>query len=133
MGGVKFEKENFVPATAQVSLIAGLAPHLRDGQLILLPPGTFGSYMMARSLKEAGCKAGVVFAETGTLPYLTRKHGPDTVAITTSATRLPAGVFPGRQSEYAFSILKTIYPAVEPLKDALDGSLMNAGPVSTPL
>lgn len=121
-----------LPATAQTSLLTDLAPHLQDGQIILLPPGTFGSYLMARGLRKAGCRAGVVFAETGTLPYLARKHGQDTVAITARATRLPTGVFPGRQSKYAFDLLKQIYPAVEPLQDALDGALMNAGPIIHP-
>lgn len=121
-----------LPAPAQASLALDLAPHLQDGQVILLSPGTFGSYVMASGLLEAGGAARVTFAETGTLPYLTRKHGPDTVAITTRATRLPAGVFPGGQSAHAFSVLKEVFPAVEPLQDALDGALTNAGPIIHP-
>lgn len=121
-----------LPATAQQPLVKELAPHLEDGQVILLAPGTFGSFVMAQGLKDAGCSAKVVFAETGTLPYLARKHGPDTIAITTRATRLPTGVFPAEKSQYAFDIIKQAYPAVEMLKDALDGALMNAGPIIHP-
>ena len=40
----------------------------------------FGSYVMAREVRDAGYRAEVAFAETGTLPYLTRKHGPAEVA-----------------------------------------------------
>ncbi|WP_134700625.1 NAD/NADP-dependent octopine/nopaline dehydrogenase family protein [Ammoniphilus sp. YIM 78166] len=121
-----------LPATAQESLAAHLAPYLEDGQVIYLPPGTFGSYVMAKRLTEAGCKAEVTFAETGTLPYLARKHGVDTVSISGRATRLPTGVFPSDRSEYAFGILKEAYPAIEPIEDALSGALMNAGPVIHP-
>lgn len=121
-----------LPATAQASLANELAPHLQDGQVILLSPGTFGSYVMARGLLDAGCRARVIFAETGTLPYLARKHGPETVAITARATRLPTGVFPSRESARAFSLLRQVFPAVEPLQDALDGALMNAGPIIHP-
>lgn len=121
-----------LPATAQQSLASDLAPCLEDGQVIFLCPGTFGSVLMAKWLKEAGCRAAVVLAETGTLPYLTRKHGQDVVAITTRATRLPTGVFPAEQSDYAFKVLQEAYPAIEPLKDALDGALMNAGPIIHP-
>src|SRR6185295_18712072 len=32
------------PAFAQIDIAAALAPHLADGQVIFLPPGTFGSY-----------------------------------------------------------------------------------------
>jgi len=121
-----------LPAPAQTSLVSLLAPYLEDGQVIFLPPGTFGSYVMARGLYEAGCSAEVIFAEAGTLPYLCRKHDPETIAITARATRLPTGVFPGKKSDTAFRILREAYPAVEPLRDALDGALMNAGPVIHP-
>ncbi len=121
-----------LPATAQESLVQELAPCLEDGQVILLCPGTLGSLVMSRGVRENGCQARVIFAETGTLPYLARKHGPDTVAVTARATRLPTGIFPADQSDYAFKIIKEVYPAAELLSDALDGALMNAGPVIHP-
>lgn len=121
-----------LPAFAQDALAREIAPHLEDGQVLFLPPGTFGSYVIAKALQEAGCTARVAFAETGTLPYLARKHGPDTVAVSGRATRLPAGVFPSELSGHAFSVLEQAFPAVERLQDALDGALMNAGPVIHP-
>src|SRR5690606_2225949 len=102
------------------------------GQVVFLPPGTFGSYVMARALREAGNRADVAFAETGTLPYLARKHGPAEVAITTRATRLPTGVFPARASERARAVIARAYPSIEPVEDALSGALMNAGPIIHP-
>lgn len=121
-----------LPAFAQAELARRLAPHLRDGQVIFLPPGTFGSYVMADELRRAGCRARLAFAETGTLPYLARKHEAAEVAITTRATRLPTGVFPANQSERVLAMLRTVYPAIEPLEDALSGALMNAGPIIHP-
>ena len=41
------------------------------------------------------------FAETGTLPWLARKHGPFEVAITIRAKRLPLGVFPMAHAGHA--------------------------------
>lgn len=120
------------PAFAQVDIARTTAPHLRDGQVVFLPPGTFGSYVMARTIREAGCKAEVAFAETGTLPYLARKHGPAEIAVTTRATRLPTGVFPARLGPAAFDTLRQAYPAVEPIEDGLSGALMNAGPIIHP-
>ena len=64
------------PATAQHDIARALAPHLRDGQVVFLPPGTFGSFIFAKAAHDAGNRADVAFAETGTLPWLTRKHGP---------------------------------------------------------
>jgi opine dehydrogenase len=121
-----------LPATAQIGLGETLAPVLEDGQVVFLPPGTFGTYLLARAQHAAGNKAAVAFAEAGTLPYLARKRGPAEIAISARATRLPTGVFPSRDSERAFAILEAAYPAVERLSDALDGALMNAGPIIHP-
>ena len=41
-----------VPAFAQRDLAITLAPHLADGQVIYLPPGTFGSYLMMTVLRQ---------------------------------------------------------------------------------
>lgn len=120
------------PATAQADIAAGLANHMTDGQVLLLPPGTFGSWMMARIIRNAGNTADITLAESGTLPYLTRFHGADTVAITTRATRLPTGIFPRRNAAHALEIIRRAYPSVEDCGDALSGALMNAGPIIHP-
>lgn len=121
------------PAFAQADIAAAMAPHLSDGQVIFLPPGTFGSVVMMKRLRAAGCTADVAFAETGTLPWLVRKHGEGTVAITTRATRLPTGVFPARATAHALAVIARAFPeAIERCEDALSGALMNAGPVIHP-
>lgn len=66
-----------LPSTTHLALAAEVAPLLRDGQVVFLPPGTFGSYVFAKTMHDCGNPAEVAFAETGTLPYLVRKHGPD--------------------------------------------------------
>jgi opine dehydrogenase len=50
--------------------------------------------IFAVAARDAGNRARLSFAETGTLPWLARKHGPFDVAITIRAKRLPVGVFP---------------------------------------
>ena len=75
----------------------------------------------------------VSFAETGTLPWLTRKHGPFEVAITIRAKRLPVGVFPLKTADHALDVIGRAFPGViEPCGDALSGALMNAGPIIHP-
>jgi opine dehydrogenase len=119
------------PAFTQADNAKRIAPHLADGQVVFLAPGTFGSFVMTKIIRDAGNRADLAFAETGTLPWLTRKHGPTSAAITTRATRLPTGVFPSRRHDAAFSLLKKVFP-VEPLEDALSAALMNAGPIIHP-
>lgn len=121
------------PANAQDAIAAGLAPHLSDGQVIFLPPGTFGSYIMLKRLRALGATADVMIAETGTLPWLARKQNPHTVRITTRASRLPTGVLPARKSEQALRVISAAFPgAIEDCGDVLSGALMNAGPIIHP-
>jgi opine dehydrogenase len=121
------------PAFAQVDIASLLAPHLRDGQVVFLPPATFGSMIFAKAAHDAGNRAAVAFAETGTLPWLTRKHGAFEVAITIRAKRLPVGVFPLKRADHALDVIGRAFPGViEPCGDALSGALMNAGPIIHP-
>ena len=121
------------PATAQADIARALAPHLADGQVVFLPPGTFGSMLFAKTAWDAGNRAKVAFAETGTLPWLTRKHGPFEAAITIRAKRLPTGVFPLTLQAHALEVIGRAFPGViEPCGDALSGALMNAGPIIHP-
>jgi opine dehydrogenase len=118
------------PAFAQADVAKLLAPYLRDGQVVFLPPGTFGSMIFAAAARKAGNRAKVTFAETGTLPWLTRKHGPFEVAITIRAKRLPVGVFPLEGAAHALDVIGRAFPGViEPCGDAMSGALMNAGPI----
>jgi hypothetical protein len=121
-----------LPSTTHEDLAKHVAPHLRDGQVVFLPPGTFGSFVFAKAMADAGNRSKVAFAETGTLPYLVRKHGASDLVISCYATRLPTGVFPSNLSEHAFAVLREAYPSVEPIEDALSGALMNAGPIIHP-
>jgi opine dehydrogenase len=141
------------PATAQPDIARALAPHLRDGQVVFLPPGTFGSYIFAKAVRVAGNTSDAAFAETGTLPWLTRKHGPHEVAITIRAKRLPTGVLPLRLKDHALGVIGRAFPiafssevgtgsrqenasthgsVIEDCGDALSGALMNAGLIIHP-
>ena len=121
-----------VPATAQDDIARAMAPHLVDGQVVFLPPGTLGSYVMADIVRRNGNAADVAWAETGTLPYLARKHGAREVNVTVRASRLPTGVYPARRSQQAIAVIQRAFPAVHACGDALSGALMNAGPIIHP-
>lgn len=99
------------PAFAQADIGRALAPHLEDGQVVFLPPGTFGSLLMARAAWQAGNRARAAFAETGTLPWLVRKHGPHAVRISARGKHLPTGVFPLVQADHALAVIGRAFPA----------------------
>lgn len=121
-----------VPAVAQRDIAIAMAPHLTDGQVVFLPPGTFGSWVMSEIVREQGSTAQVSWAETGTLPWLARKHSDTSVNISARATRLPTGVYPARDTDHALEVIGGAFPSVERCEDALSGALMNAGPIIHP-
>ena len=120
------------PASAQADIARAMAPHLTDGQVVFLPPGTFGAFVMDRIARQTGSHAAVTYAETGTLPYLARKRESGEVAITIRATRLPTGAYPASRSAHAREVIAQAYPAIEPCDDALSAALLNAGPIIHP-
>jgi len=120
------------PAIAQADIARAMAPHLVAGQVVFLPPGTFGSLVMSRIVRAAGNRAELAWAETGTLPYLARKHGVREVSVTVRAVHLPTGVYPARLSGPVIATLREAYPSVHACGDALSGALMNAGPIIHP-
>lgn len=121
-----------LPATAQIDLAQSLCPLLRDGQVVFLPPGTFGSIIFARAMRDCGNRAKVAFAETGTLPNLVRKHGASQIVVSGYGKHLPTGIFPTRLADHALPILQAAYAAIEPVEDVLSAALMNAGPIIHP-
>jgi opine dehydrogenase len=110
-----------------MDIARAMAPHVKDGQVVFLPPGTFGTYAMAQVVKPK-----LLWAETGTLPWLARKRGLSSVAITIRAVRLPTGVYPFKEQNKAIAVIRQAFPSVEPCGNALSGALMNAGPIIHP-
>jgi opine dehydrogenase len=117
------------PAPSQPARAKRLAPHLTDGQVVFLSPGSLGSYVFARNLQAAGARAEVLFAEPGTLPYLTRKTGPTEVAVSGRAVHLPVGIFPAKHTGRAVERLERLFPAAHPVENALSIALLNVGPI----
>ncbi len=121
-----------IPAFTQKSIAEYLSSSIEDGQVIFLSPGTFGSYLMYKHLREGGCKKDFAIGETGTLPYLTRKISPQESRIVVRACHLPTGVFPAKKTKEAIDKIKAFFPSVHSVENALSGALMNAGPILHP-
>ena len=121
-----------LPATSHDDLAKHLAGRLTGREVVLLTPGTLGTFMLARDLAQAGATLPLAFAKTGTLPYLARKTGPATVAAPVRAANLPVGVFPASRSTVALERVAALFPASRPCADVLDAALTNAGVVIHP-
>jgi opine dehydrogenase len=121
-----------LPAFVQDDLAAACAPHLRDDQIVWLTPGTLGTWVFARAVARAGGTLPFALAESGTLPYLTRKVGPTRVRAPVRAANLPTGVLPASRTDPVLARLAALFPSVRQSADALDAALTNAGIVIHP-
>jgi opine dehydrogenase len=121
-----------LPATTHEPLAKDLGRHLTETQIVLLTPGSFGTYVIAREIAGSGGQLPRAFAETGTLPYLARKTGPAEVSAPVRAANLPIGVLPGSRTQEVVARLQALYPTLRPCVDVLDAALTNAGTVIHP-
>ncbi len=113
-----------LPAFAQEAMAERVAGALQPGQVVYLTTGTFGSYVFREALLRAR-GVDVPVAENATLPYGVRLSGPAEVTIGLLATHLPAGVYPASRAEEALAPVRELYPATEPVEDALSAGLLN--------
>src|SRR4030095_911721 len=121
-----------LPATGHDDLAGRLAPHVNAGQIILLTPGTLGSYAMARALARKGAQLTFALAEPVPLPCLARKTGAASVSAPVRAANLPLGVFPASRAEATRARLAELFPPIRPGAVALDAALAQGGPVIHP-
>ena len=117
------------PAPSQIQRAATLAPHLENGQVVFLAPGSLGPLVFEKAIRDASRRIDVGYAEPGTLPYLTRKVGPANVQVSGLAAHLPLGVFPARSTDKVFEVVKRLYPAAHTVENALSIALLNVGPI----
>jgi opine dehydrogenase len=98
-------------------------PLLRDGQTIVLSPGSAGSLVVRRILGERGYRAHVGLVETLTLPLAARILEPGTVTIYTRL-RLRTAALPARDTPAAIERLR---PFIDPLPgtNVLELTLLN--------
>ena len=120
-----------LPATTHDDLVPRLTKLLTEKQTVLLTPGSFGSFVMARDIARTGGRLPFAFAETGTLPYLARKTGAAHVKAPVRSPNLPVGVFPGERTDAVLAMVAPLFP-VRRCVDVLDAALTNAGPIIHP-
>lgn len=122
-----------VPATGHRDLARGLAPHLRDGQVVVLNPGrTLGAVEFEYTLREEGCWARVIVAETQTLLYASRVVGPGRVHIFSLKQRVPVATLPGREAPRVVDLLREAFPQMVTAAHVLQTGMDNIGAIFHP-
>jgi len=122
-----------VPANAHAFMAETCAPHLRDGQVILLNPGRTGGALEFRNvLNRMGVKARVLVAEAQTLLYTCRLSGPARVHISSVKREVPLAALPACDTEAVLERLNPLFPQFVAASDVLETSLDNIGAMFHP-
>ena len=122
-----------VPAFAHRFMAEVCAPHLREGQIVVLNPGrTGGALEFARTLKEQGVRNRVLVAEAQTLVYACRISGPARVRISGIKKRVPLAALPASDTPAVLEVARRLYPQFCPAANVLETGLDNIGAVFHP-
>lgn len=120
-----------VPALAQEAYLKSCSPYLEDGQIVILIPGGFGSWIFYSKLRQMG--KNIILGETSTLPYGTRIMPDGTVMVFIRSVNLPTAGIPSKNTPLVVETLKKFYPEATPAKNILDVALNNTNPCVHPV
>jgi len=122
-----------VPAFAHRLMAETCAPHLRDGQIVVLNPGrTGGALEFANVLREKGVRAQVRVAEAQSLVYACRLSGPAQVQIKGIKQQVRLAAFPSTDTISVLETVRPLYPQFEPAASVLETGFDNIGAVFHP-
>ena len=122
-----------VPASGHRDLAHLCAPHLRDGQMVVLNPGrTGGALEFRRILDREGCSADVIVAEAGTFVFASRSTGPTQARIFRHKNAVPLAALPAIRTGHVLEVLCEAYPQFIPAPNVLHTSLDNMGAIFHP-
>jgi opine dehydrogenase len=122
-----------VPSTAHADIALAAAPHLRDGQIVVLNPGRTGGVLeFTRVLRTAGCRADVTVAEAETLVYASRSEGPAQARIFRIKEAVPLAALPSSRNGEVLATLATAFPQFIDGANVLQTSLNNMGAIFHP-
>lgn len=122
-----------VPATGHRDIATFCAPHLRNGQIVVLNPGrTCGAMEFRQVLREQGCRARVIVAEAQTFIFASRSVGPAQARIFRIKNAVPLAALPATDTPKVIAALRLAYPQFIPATNVLHTSLNNMGAVFHP-
>lgn len=120
-------------ATAHRSIAKEMAPHLAEGQIVILNPGrTGGALEFRQTLLSNGCEKRIYIAEAQTLIYACRIITNGTINIIGVKDIVYMSALPASDTDYILSKIQQVYPCFTKAESVLRTSLGNVGAVFHP-
>ena len=122
-----------VPAYGHAFMAEQLAPHVKDGQIVVLNPGrTGGALEVYRIFKEKGVKADVLVAEAQTFIYAARLMNPAQVRILRVKYAIPVAALPAYRTPEVVKVLRVAFPQFVPGDNVIKTGMENIGAIFHP-
>lgn len=122
-----------LPSFAQEAVFEQAMPYLKDGHIIVLLPGNFGSLVLSKMMKDAGISKDVTFVEAMSIPYGCRRLDSNKVYISGIKNYLPVAAFPANRTIEAIERLEGIFPyELQPMKNVIEVAFSNVNMVVHP-
>jgi opine dehydrogenase len=122
-----------VPATGHAFMAEQCAPHLRDGQIVILHPGrTGGALEFHHILRQRGTRADVIVAEAQTLLYAARVINLAQVQIFGIKHSVPLAAIPAHRTPEVLKALAPAYREFVPGDNVMKTSMDNIGAIFHP-
>lgn len=122
-----------VPATAHRNVAQIIAPHVKDGQILVLNPGrTGGALEVAKVIRERNPHVHPYIAEAQTLLYASRSTNPGQVHIFRVKNSVPLATLPAYHIADILPTIRKALPQFVPGDNVLKTGLDNIGAVFHP-
>jgi opine dehydrogenase len=122
-----------VPSSAHGAVAASAAPHLRDGQIVVLHGGTCAALEFAKILADRRCSAHVTVAEADNFLYASRTVGPTQTRIFGIKQTAQLAALPAANTGHVLAALNDAYPQYIDGVNVLHTGLNNIGAMFHPV
>ena len=121
------------PATAHRAIATSLAPHLVEGQTVIVHPSATGGALEVRHVLDTqGCTARIPVAETNTLIYACRAPSPGHACIYGIKQDLVLATLPASENARVLAMFREAFPQTVGGRTVMETSLGNANAVMHP-
>lgn len=122
-----------VPSSAHADLATVMAPHMKDGQIIILNPGrTCGAIEFDMMRRKSGSSARILLAEAETFIYASRADGPAQGRIFRIKEAVPMAALPAIHTDEVLDAISDVYPQFINGVNVLHTGMNNMGAIFHP-
>ncbi len=122
-----------VPSSAHADIARLCAPHLVNGQMVVLHPGrTCGAIEFSKVLRDNGSTADVTIAEAETFIYASRSDGPAQARIFRIKEAVPLAALPSSRNQLVLDRIHLVFTQFIDGGNVLQTGMNNMGAIFHP-